>query len=129
MVSRETKVQITAGLIGLGILGAGFSLLNESVWWVEALVIALYNAAILGGAHVYFVMRGGGGDYSLTARKRVLTLLAALFVLIPAAVVVGDRAVGPAPVRTVLFVAIGVAVLWYLIVEGIAGYRETMATE
>ncbi|ACV48668.1 MULTISPECIES: hypothetical protein [Halomicrobium] len=129
MISRETKVQIAAALLGLGILAAGFSLMNESVWWAEALVIALYNAAIFGGTHAYFVLRGGGGDYSLTARKRLLTLLAALFVLIPATVVVGDRTVGPLALKTMLFVAAGVAVLWYFVVEGIAGYQATMAGE
>jgi len=129
MISRELQVQITAALFGFGVLAVGFSLLSESVWWIEALLITLYNAAIFGGAHVYFVLRGGGGDYTLTARKRVLALLAALFVLLPAAVVVGDRAVGPIPVRPVLFVAIVGVVLWYLVVEGIAGYRATMASE
>lgn len=120
------RVHAAVSLIGVGVLLAGGSLLDLSVWWIQALVIGLFYAVIFGGTHAYFVVRGGGGDVPSTARKRFLALLAPMVVLLPLAVVVGTRRVDSLLFRTVLTVLILGLLGWYLLAEGRAGYRATM---
>ncbi|QGA82943.1 hypothetical protein [Halomicrobium sp. LC1Hm] len=127
MVSRESKIHAVVSVVGLAVLAAGAALFDVSIWWHQATVIGAFYAVIFGGTHAYFVVRGGGGDVPLTARKRFLLVLGGLVVLLPLAVVAGEWTVGPIPIRPVLTAVILGVLVWYLIAEGRAGYRATMA--
>jgi len=129
MLSRETKVQAGAAAVGLVVLGVGATRLDLSVWWTQPLLVGLFEAIVFGGGHLYFVLRGGGGSVSLTARRRFLWLILAFLTLVPLVVLAGERTLGPLGVRRVLMWALGGITVVYLFLEGIAGYRATMAED
>jgi len=127
MVSTESKVQAVAAVVGLAVLAAGASLFDLSLWWTQPLLVGVFESIVFGGAHLYFVARGGGGQISLTARRRFLWVLVAFLTLVPLTVLVGDATIGPVAARRLLIGALaGIAVV-YLVPEGVAGYRATMA--
>ena len=125
MVSTESKVQAVAAVVALAVLAVGASLLDLSLWWTQPLLVGVFESIVFGGAHLYFVVRGGGGELSLTARRRFLWVLVAFLALVPLTVFVGDATIGPVAARRLLMRALGGIAVIYLVLEGVAGYRTT----
>lgn len=127
MMSSESTVQVCAGIVGLVVLSVGASLLDLSIWWTQPLLVGLFEAIVFEGGHLYLVFRGGGGSVTLTARGRFVLLIAAFLLLVPLIVLLEGVRVGSVAARRVLMWLLDGIALWYLVLEGVAGYRATMA--
>lgn len=129
MVSRETKVHVIAVVLGIGALvvvsvtGIAGSFLGR------VLATALMYGLMFAGGHLYFALRGEGGTVPVRSRWRFVALAGAAIVLVSIATGAGNVTVGTVQIRTLAgwgFLGVLVA---YFVVEGIAGYRESVGTD
>ena len=126
MVSRDTSVHLAALALALLVALAAdyFGLWFESGPAAVAAYL-LFNGLALGGAHLYLALRGEGGMVPSEARWRYVGALAVLLGVGAASLYVGDRTVGDVELGTLGLALVLVTVIAYLVVESVAGYRET----
>ena len=126
MLSRETAVHVSAVSVALAILVAASYAdvgVDDGPAWVAFFV--LFYGLVLGGAHLYFALRGEDGMIPVEARWRYVATLAVVLVSVAIVASAGDRTVGALEVRTVAGAVAGLAIAVYLGIESVAGYRAT----
>ena len=125
MVSRDTAVHVVVVLLAFVLLviaeTAGLPIEDGSS---AAIFFVVLYGLILGGAHLFLALRGEDGMIPVDARWRYVTALA--IVLVGGALAFyGTGEIGPLEVDTLGYVLVAVTVAVYVVVEGMAGYRET----
>lgn len=128
MVSRDTQVHIGAITVAVLFLAAvSVSGLDTGPLAVAAAVV--FYAIVFGGAHFYLALRGEDGVVPVASRWRYLAMLAVLFAGVLIAGAGGGRTlVGVTVEQLGAGLAVG-AIVVYLVVEGVAGYRATSGME
>lgn len=127
VVSRETAVHASAVLLGIMLLLAAESLfdIGAASPVLSGVVIVLFYGLVLGGAHLYFALRGEDGVVPLEARWRYLVLLAIVFTSGAVAAYGQDTTVGPVELRDFGVGVALLALLVYAVAEFASGYRTS----
>jgi hypothetical protein len=129
MVSRETAVHASAVFLGIMVLLAAESLFNigsESPV-LSGAVIVLFYGLVLGGAHLYFALRGEDGIVPVESRWRYVALLAVLLGSGAVAAYGQGTSVGPLDLRSVGVGVAALAILAYVVSEATSGYRSSQS--
>jgi hypothetical protein len=127
MVSRERVVHASAVFLGILVLLAAesvFDIGSESPV-LSGAVIVLFYGLVLGGAHLYFALRGEDGIVPVESRWRYVALLAVLLGSGAVAAYGQDTAVGPLDLRSVGVATL--AILAYVVSEVTSGYRSSQS--
>jgi len=126
MVSRDTSVHVGAVLVALALLGAVEVAGLGSTSGPASLGIALaVYGLVLGGSHLYLAVRGEDGLVPVSARWRYLAALVVFALALAIIGYGGGRTLGPVSLETVGTVVAALAVVGYLAVESVSGYRAT----
>lgn len=125
MISRETRVQLVAGVLAFAILLAAsyFGIPDDGPAALATLVV--FYGLFFGGAHLYLALREDDGVIPVESRWRYVGALAIVVVAAVLIAIAGERPLGPTSVETVGFGAIGLTAVGYLIAESTAGYRAS----
>ena len=124
MISRDTRIHVLVAVVAIGLLvllQPADASIGDPLW--VALVVSFW-ALLLGGAHLYLAIRGEDGMIPVASRWRYLAALVVVLGGVATISLAGDRSLGPIEVETVAMVAVGLAVLAYVVVEARAGYRD-----
>lgn len=129
MVSRDTRVQIGAGLTYIALLliwGAVDPLAAESVLDPINVLFSLAAMFVLfAGAHLYLAIRGEGGMVPVDARWRFVIAFAAALVLFFLGAVLADATpVAGIDPQVPVFAAAVVLLAGYFVYEAREGYLE-----
>ena len=128
MVSRDTQIHIGAVTVAILFLAVvSVSGLDTGPLAVAAAVV--FYAIVFGGGHFYLALRGEDGIVPVASRWRYLAMLAVLFAGVIIAGAGGGRSIAGVTVEQLgAGLAVG-AIVVYLVVEGVAGYRATSRME
>lgn len=127
MVSRETVVQAGVGFVAIAAFLVVPNLLDlpyNSFGWIVAVI--LFDATIVGGAHLYLALRNEGEGFPVRARWRTVALVSTLAGVAFLANALSRTTTLSGRWITYGAVALGllaVAVYWYL--EARDGYRSS----
>lgn len=127
MVSRET-------LFHAAVAGVALLLALVTTWafpdagsTVRALALMVLYGLVYAGGHLLLALRGRDGSVPVSARWRFVALVAVLVVLGAVAYLTDPVDAGPVTTDDLLgAVGVGAAVA-YLAVEGVSGYRASVA--
>lgn len=127
MVSRETAVHASAVFLGILLLLGADSLfdIGSDSPVLSGLVIVLFYGLVLGGAHLYFALRGADGIVPVESRWRFILLLAVLLGSGAVAAYGQGTAVGPVDLRALGTGVALLALLAYAVSEVASGYRSS----
>jgi hypothetical protein len=129
MVSRETAVHASAVFLGIMVLLAAESLfdIGADSPVLSGVVIVLFYGLVLGGAHLYFALRGEDGIVPVESRWRFVALLAVVLGSGAVAAYGQDTTVGPLDLRALGLGVTLVAALAYVVSEAASGYRSSQS--
>ena len=126
MVSRETGVHVVCVVAGFAAL-AGFTAAGVTETFAgQVLAIGLFYGLTLAGSHVYFAVLGDGETVPVTGRWRFVGLVAAGIVLALVYVAARETEIAGVGMGTLTGSAFAVFLVAYFLVEGVAGYRQSM---
>lgn len=126
MVSRETGVHVVCVVAGFAAL-AGLTLAGVTESFPgQVLAIGLFYGLTLGGSHLYFALRGDDEMVPVTSRWRFVALVTAMTVLAVAVISGPDAEIAGIAVVSLAGWTFAVLLVAYFLVEGVAGYRQSM---
>lgn len=128
MVSRETGVHVICVVAGFAALAALTVTGVTESFGGQVLALGLFYGLTFGGAHLYFALRGQGDGamVPVTGRWRFVGLVAALTVLAIAFLSASDAEIAGVAAGTLAAWAFALLLFVYFLVEGVAGYRQSM---
>ncbi|MFP9191603.1 hypothetical protein [Natronosalvus vescus] len=126
MVSRDTVVHVFVASLAIVLLVladvAGLGLLEGAT---AAVVFIAFYGVILGGAHLVLAILGEDGMIPVEARWRYVAALAVVLVGTAMVAYGGSSSIGPLEISTLGYALVGITAVAYVVVEGLAGYRDT----
>ncbi|MFP8957459.1 hypothetical protein ACLI4Y_12070 [Natrialbaceae archaeon A-CW3] len=126
MVSRDTVVHVVVASLAIVLLVlADVAGLGITEGATAGVVFIAFYGMILGGAHLVLALLGEDGMIPVEARWRYVTALAVVLVGAGLVAYGGTSSIGPLEFRTLGYALVGITAVVYVVVEGLAGYRDT----
>ena len=126
MVSRDTVVHVVVASLAIVLLVlADVAGLGITEGATAGVVFIAFYGVILGGAHLVLALLGEDGMIPVEARWRYVTALAVVLVGAGLVAYGGTSSIGPLEIRTLGYALVGITAVVYVVVEGVAGYRDT----
>ncbi|MCU4799552.1 hypothetical protein OB920_04090 [Halobacteria archaeon HArc-gm2] len=126
MLSRETRVHVLCVVVGVAAFGVlAVTSITETPGG-QVLAIGVFYGLSHAGAHLYFALRGEDGMIPVSSRWRFVGVVAALVVLMVVLATAREIEIAGVTVGSIAGWTYGFLVIAYFLVEGVAGYRQTI---